>query len=384
MTGHETLTNIVLLAAPDFDRSGVGSTLRNRVLAAFPASTLEVVVEPGNATTILAQRLDPALGPQEAEVPPTLMDWFRSMFESPVRPNTAALLHSLYHDLVGTAVFQNRTRGYRVQPPDDYKSDWDNQALEWLDRDFELMEPSDPESVGALLKTLKTNLPKGTTLIVSNTSTVFPGGDVLSPSGETMRTRANRLALTLDRAALDSGFLTIDVDQLVAELGADEHVLELSRYSSEACDSIGEEASELILDLPAVNALIESDGMQLVMPRYDRRTSVGVIEKWHLSPERAVKDGDPMFDIRFENLHTRLTERKGRKTGKNLRLTVVAADDGFLHEIAAVEGESVPVGNLVGVMSRDGSSPPGDVSSSRRFRVGVRRDESSRTQPEDQ
>ncbi|HEY5891165.1 MAG TPA: hypothetical protein VIW94_10760 [Acidimicrobiia bacterium] len=378
-----TPTNIVLLAGPDLVQSGVGSRIKDRVLAALPESALEIVVAAGNASTILAQRLD-AGSPRPASGPPQVLDgWFQSMFESPARFGTAALVHSLHYDLVGSAVFRNRAEGYLVQPPDDYASHWDSDAIEWLDRDFELLEQPDAESVGVMLKRVATTLPEHIHLVVLNTSTVFRGGNKPSPNGETMRMLANRLALALDRAAVDSDLVTVDVDRLVAELGADEHVIELGRYSESASENIAEEASELILDLPEVAVLIKSDGMQLLMPRYDRRTSVGIIERWHLSPGSVVADGDPMFDLRFEDLHSRLTEGHGRKTGRHLRLTAIAASDGFLHEIIVPEGESVPVGDLVGIMSREGSSHPGDVSNSRRFRVGMRRDDADRATRED-
>ena len=378
----KTLTNIVLLAGPDLVQSGVGSRIKDRVLAALPASTLEIEVAQGTSTSILDQRINagdarPASGP-----PPVVDEWFQSMFESPVGTDTAVLVHSLHYDM-DSAVFRNSAEGYLVQPPDDYSSHWDSDAIEWLDRDFELVEQPDAENVGMMLQRVATALPEHTHLVVLNAPTVFRGGDALSGNGETMRMLANRLALALDGAAVDSALFAVDVDRLVSELGADEHVIELGRYSDAAAESIAEEASELILDLPEVAALIDSEGMQLLMPRYDRRTSVGIIEKWHVSEGDAITDGGPMFDLRFEDLHSRLTERQGRKTGRHLRLTVVAAADGFLHEIMAPAGESVPVGGLVGAMSRDGSSHPGDVSHSRRFRVGMRRHDAGRASRED-
>lgn len=375
--------NIVLLAGPDLMQSGVGSRIRDRLLGTLPASALEIIFASSNSTPVLAQRLNVTAARPGSGPPRVLDEWFQSMFESPLGPGTAAVIHSLHDDLVGTHVFRNRAEGYLVQPPDDYTTLWDNETIGWLNQEFELIEQPDPAEIGDLLKDIAAALPDKADLVVLNAATVFPGGDVPSRNGETMRMLANRLALALDTAAVDAGILAVDVDRLVAELGADEHVVGLGNYSEAAAESIAEETSELILDLPEVSVLIESSGMQLLMPAYDRRTSVGIIERWHIPSGIAVSDGDPMFDVRFEDLHSRLNDRQGRKTGRHLRMTVVAAADGFLHEIVAPEGEQVPVGNIVGVMSRDESSAPEDVSNSRRFPVGMRRDDSGRGSRED-
>lgn len=358
------------------------SVLRERVLGAgSKSSDLELLVEPGTCTAVLLQRIDADITRPGDQGPPGLEEWFASMFATPVEPkNLVALLHTLYYDVIGSSVFRNRDFGYVVQPPSNYLETWDEGSIRWLRQHFESLEPQSADEVGEGLRRLAELLPDGN-LIVYNTSTVFTDDETVR--GEHRTLRAHRMALTLDKAAEDVNISIIDVDRVIAELGANEHIVGPGVYSAAAAMAIAEEASELILDLPAIAPLIDSETMQLVLPRYDRRTDVGIIERWHVTHGSAVTSGDALFDARFDNLHWKVGGKQLDQAGRNLFLSVVAMADGYLREITEAAGSSVEAGALVGVMTRSESSAQGDVASARHFPVGVRRREAAGISEED-
>jgi hypothetical protein len=91
----------------------------------------------------------------------------------------------------------------------------------------------------------------GCHLIFMNASTVDPARHVSNLSKvelEPASLAANRLNLALIRASIEEGISIIDVDRLIAELGAAQHVLGFLDYSAEACDAICNEFLRIVED----------------------------------------------------------------------------------------------------------------------------------------
>lgn len=87
-------------------------------------------------------------------------------------------------------------------------------------------------------------------VIAFNASTVDPADDVSNYRGtaETDALRLHRLNLALMRLSVDEGISIIDVDRLLADIGAGTHVQGVLDYSSEACGLICDEFLRVLAD----------------------------------------------------------------------------------------------------------------------------------------
>jgi hypothetical protein len=175
-----------------------------------------------------------------------------------------------------------------------------------------------------------------------------------------------------DMLAEDTGVFVLDIDRIVAELGAAESVLGPGRYSDAVHDAIADEAMELIIDLPTIGEHFSPEVMQLVVPRYDRRTNRGVLLEWHAHAPAWITSGQVVFDVRFENVHWRLNGDPRRKTGRQFDLSVVAMRDGYLEEIVVGQGEPITAGSTVGVVKKQPEADNLDGEHMSRFPVGIK------------
>lgn len=91
---------------------------------------------------------------------------------------------------------------------------------------------------------------QGTHVLILNASTVDPSLSVSNYSGidEPFTRRAQRLDLELLKLSMNEGISVIDADQLLAELGAGDHVLAPLDYSSDACSALCAETFRIIED----------------------------------------------------------------------------------------------------------------------------------------
>ena len=91
----------------------------------------------------------------------------------------------------------------------------------------------------------------GSHLMIMNASTVDPTNHVSNFSQvqlEPMYLTANRLNLALIKASIEEGISIIDVDRLLAERGAAEHVHGFLDYSEAACSVICDELIRIVED----------------------------------------------------------------------------------------------------------------------------------------
>jgi hypothetical protein len=227
------------------------------------------------------------------------------------------------------------------------------------------------------------------TLFLFTVSTYDPTQRVHRYGGapDTFAMRAHRLLANLEHRAGDAGIQVIDVDGAVAEVGGIDTVPGPGELTGAALDFLTEEAVTAIDQSGALGGTLQAPVMRLVIPSFDRRTRVGTVTRWHVSPGTAVADGDPLFDFRFEtrvhrfdmghedeNTNPEKTGGRSRKAERvrSIDITVVAGGAAYLREITVPHGAAATAGDVAGVMA---TSPEGDAGSELAgadFRVGTR------------
>lgn len=370
-------TSFVLIASPDVhDSVGRAGFLEARLRASradAPAPHVRLV--PGIRCDVFAQQLSAGGEVPDIPAPEGLEEWFASMF-APVELNDdTALLALSMSDALGADVRRHATRGSLVQPPTDHRRTWTEEQRDWLDTQF-APHAGDTADMEDALRTIAARLaPLPTELLVFNVSTYTPDEKAYwfrDDTPEPIALRANRINLLIDRLAAELDLYVLDVDRIVAELGAADTVVAPAGYTEAALRVIADEAGAAIANLPGVSLAFGADAMQLAVPRFDRRTEAGQLVAWHVGAPAEIRQGDPLFDVRFDNLHTRLDGQGGRKTDRSLLLSVLATQDGYLRETTLPAGADITVGSMVGVVVKDASIVPGDLADAAKFPVGVK------------
>jgi hypothetical protein len=105
------------------------------------------------------------------------------------------------------------------------------------------------ERLGALITGVKAT--GGPHVLVWNTSSVVPGDRTsrYRTGDEPLAVRAHRLNLVLMELSVLHGISIVDVDRVIAELGAADHVREAFRYSAEASDALCGETLRILEDI---------------------------------------------------------------------------------------------------------------------------------------
>ncbi len=225
-------------------------------------------------------------------------------------------------------------------------------------------------------------------LFVLNVSTYDPNDNThrFASEPDGFAARAHRLLMDLENAAGDAGINVIDVDAAVAEVGGIDTVPERGQLTGAAVEFVTDEAVLAIDQSGALGGSIQAPVMRLVVPSFDRRTSVGSIAKWHVAPGAMVNEGDPLFDVRFESRVHRFDleeddkSAKARKTGKsqkaarfwNFDVTVVAGADAYLNEVISAEASRVAAGDVAAVMTTGRGMEVSVDDATADFRVGAR------------
>lgn len=364
-----TKVRVVLTDSADVAESVDRVGLLNQWFGA-PADSpsVEVEVVDGARLDMVAQRAggDP---PVDIAAPRGLDQWLRSqLLPWPGGDSAPTLIVLSASETLTQRVLRHRESGWLVSAP----AQPTPEQSAWLAEAFE-EAPADTDAIGEALVQLDATLGDTTEIVVLNVSSYIPGEPVhwfRRDDPEPMSLLANRLDLVIDKAAVRTRIRVVDVDRIVAELGAEEAVLGPARYSAAATAAITEEVVTLLGEMPALSTILGLEVMRLEVPRHDRRTSDGVLVEWHVTPPCRLKPGVELFDIRFENIHSRLGGRQA--SGRSLQMTVVATRDGHLREVAVGPGERVSVGSSVGIVTEkdDSSLEPGVAGI--RFPVGIK------------
>jgi len=335
---------------------------------------VEVRVVPGGRCDVVAQRFVPEQPSSAVAVAAGLESWFNAMVEPYEIPGSTAMLALSMVDAVMGQVWRHHDTGILVQPPLDRDMSWTAEQNSWLERDFEPVPPSDDHLESALRSIAERLEPLGAEFVVFNVSTFIPDENVrwFAPDEpETIAVRANRIDLIVERLIGDLNITLVDVDRVMAELGARDAVMGIASYTPGALEVLAEEAMAVISNLPGISRDFASDTMQLTVPRYDRRTTSGTIVRWHVTEGETIDGGDLLFDVRFENLHSRL-KNNGQRSGKVISMSVVAAREGFVDQIMVDAGASVTVGTRVAVITTRQDIEWSDDENAAQFPIGVK------------
>lgn len=329
---------------------------------------LTVRFESPGRLDVLARRLGGR--PPHLEVPEELSGWVASQFETHLDdPEVCLIVLSLSAELTTPAWRHTATGVLWPAPPE--TGSWE--ARRWLEDSCREEGPPSLEATEAALREI-VGAAGSRGVMVYNVSTYDPVAPEWGqrPGVETISERANRLDILLDRLAGELDLTVVDVDRIVAEVGAGEGVVGAGVYSPPAGAAIAQEAFEAMRYMPAVAARFAGEVLRLAVPGYDRRTVWGEILTWHVTAPVALAKGQKLFDLRFGNLHHRLGAPRGPGgSHRALTVSVVAAGDGYLHEITAPAGTAVEVGSTAGVVTRSPEVPPGPVGAAAGFPVGV-------------
>jgi biotin carboxyl carrier protein len=255
-------------------------------------------------------------------------------------------------DAVIGQVWRHKETDVLVQPPIDRSVCWTPEQNSWLDEGFIEVPPTNDTLTNALRSIAERMIALDAGFIVFNVSTFVPNEKVYwfkLGDPETTAIRAGRVNLVVERLVAELDITLVDVDRIVAELGAREAVIGPTRYTSETLDIVSEEAAEAILNLANVSREFASNAMSLAVPRYDRRTIEGTLTRWHVAVGSSVIKGDKLFDLRFDHLQSRLASGRNA-SNRSISLSVLAGRTGVIDRITSQEGEQVSVGTMVGVI----------------------------------
>lgn len=372
---HPSTVTVMLVESADVSGSiGRSGLLESHLRPHDPAGfVVDVVTVSGGRCDVLAQRLESAHSPAMS-VPAELATWFDNATVPVQLPDSLAVLVLSLADALTADVWRHRTTGLLIQPPGDRAETWSAQAEEWLAEGFDPVPPDSDLLAAGVASIAKHLEPLDAALVVLNTSTYVPGEEVFwyrPGDPETRAVRAARINLVADRLIPDLGLTVVDVDRVMAELGAGESVTGAAQYTTEAQEVLAEETLAAIRDLPRIQRDFSSDAMRLAVPRYDRRTERGVITGWHVETGALVGKGDPLFDLRFDGIHAHL-DATGENAGRSLFLSVVAGREGFVDTISVPAGGAVEVGTSVGVITVAAGTQWDDIENAAAFPVGVK------------
>ncbi len=300
------------------------------------------------------------------DVPVAVAGWLADA-TSTAMPGAKVVVTSLLAEL-SAGVHRHRDSGLLFQVPADEAVDPDVER--WLADQCDPVGPIDEQATAANLVEVVGRLGDGTRMVVYNLSTFVPDGDDVE-AAIAFGDRAQRLDLALAEVAGGHPIVVVDVDRIVAERGAGDHVSAAGSYSPAAIGDIAEEAVSQIDSLGVLDPMT-SELSLLVIPRYDRRTVQGSITRWHLRKGDEVAPGDVLFDIEFGGLASHLGATKDVKmSSRVMTLGVVAAEAGHLLDVSSTT--EVAVGDRVAVLGARPGLDPGEAGDlTPHFRVGLR------------
>jgi hypothetical protein len=365
---------VVVCQSDDVARSiGRPGLLEARLSAA--GSSTRVVREAAGRFDVLLQRIAAAGAVPESGVPPSLHAWFAAQFTTSLTSADLTMGVLSVRDEVVADVWRHRAQGWLVQPPAGFATEWDDEQRGWLAREHELTSRPSPAASVDLLRRISASVTGGAVLVVYNISTYDPAGVRHDFTEDVFPILAHRIDLELERTAGEAGIALIDVDRSVAEYGGAKAVIAPATYTDAAAAVIAEDALAAINEFGIAGLALDSDVMRMTVPAYDRRTTRGRIDAWHVAPGAAVEPGTPLFDLTFDNLVHRL-DYAPAETNRSMCVTVLAAAQGRVTSVDAPDGAEVAVGQTVGVVVKDDTVPTVPVGvvddGIPPFRIGIR------------
>lgn len=230
------------------EASGLRHFIRRKYGDAF---AIEILHEPCGRSDLLLQHLGDDGGPPPPSDP---IDEAMSL-DPHTRLGQAdpdVIVLSLQPEVAHT-LWRHRRDGFLLFPAPDWEQVWPAAQREGLRANYAPVAPLSAEQFKAtftrLVRTIKARLDAH--VLVFNCSTIDPADQVHNYHGleDTLAVRVHRFNLALYQISTEEGISIIDVDRLVAELGADRHVVKGLHYSAEAYRAIGQECFRVLEDI---------------------------------------------------------------------------------------------------------------------------------------
>lgn len=210
-------------------------------------------LEPGLRSDILLQRLQGKPLPDGvAEMGLHESNFIAAQFHRPSSDEVDIVALSLEPDVTQEA-WRHNSDGYLLTPPPDWEDSWSNEQQAWLKHSFErcgrLSAAQSKQQLLQVIPLIKGELDAHA--IVFNCSTVDPADQTYNYHGvgETVALRIQHLNRTIIEISVKEGISVIDVDRVIAELGAIEHVSRVLDYSKQACQTLCEEFLRVMEDI---------------------------------------------------------------------------------------------------------------------------------------
>ncbi len=260
---------------------------------------------------------------------------------------------------VEQVVWQHAQSGLLAGPPADWEMAWSAGRRARFRQQFRPLGEQTVEAYRGdflqVARELQSRL--DTQIIVLGCSSYDPADRVrnYARSGETGSLRAHRFNLALLELSRQVGLAVVDVDRIIAEMGAGENVSALFSYSAAARLAIRGELLRVLADL---GLFAEPPAcMQLRMPYVSRQIRGGTILRWHKRPGDRVQTGDHLFDFRVDEIEKIFRTGESwltpsgtvlsTKRDLEFEMRVTASGTGFLHSIRAGAGAYCRAGQEV-------------------------------------
>ncbi len=374
--------HVVLVASPDVLASvGKPGLLEERLAGK------DIVRVAPRRSDVLLQDIKADSGDHIDGLPSPLVPHLASPFGS---PDVRVAILSLLPDITISPPWRHRASGRMFQVDDGYLHQWPQQAVDQLHAGFDRMPALDvASSLSSMRRVIGILTDRGCQVIVFNVSTYDPTDRThrFADVGDNYEIRAHRAIVALESIANEEGILVVDVDTAVAEVGAEANVPAAGRLRAAAAEFVTEEAIRAIDQSAAFDETAQAQVMVVRVPQFDRRTTQGVVKKWHIEPGDEVSDGDVMFEVRFErSVHRfdledaksrvgsshRVTRRRRHGVLKPLDVMVVAGGEVILRDVLVPEGAEVSVGTIAAVVTSSHTEHASVSDATADFRVGAR------------
>ncbi len=248
LKGDDDLTNSLLSLAEGGQKiqQGLRQLVREKYQESFK---IDILQEKGERSDILVQKIT------QVPIPETLRSFgldigngFLSLDESQIDIIVFSILPEIKQ-----IVYQHRESGYLIAPPEDWEQQWTEDKKDNFRQNFELAFPltaqQSQENFRQIIKYVKDKI--GAYIIFFNACTIDGNDHTCNyyEKPETLPIKLTKLNLALLKLSLEWGISLIDVDQQLAELGVNQHLIKALEYTSAANQAICQEFLRVMADV---------------------------------------------------------------------------------------------------------------------------------------
>jgi len=230
------------------------SSLGDLVRVNHPGVSVEIVYEPCPRSDLFLQQMEGSPFPEELrEQGLDGVPFVAAQFLEPRFPQELDVVVLSIEPEVSQVLWKHRERGYLFCPPPGWEGEWSSGRKLWLEETFcplgRIEVEQFKENFTTLIRTVKRRW--SAHVIVYNGSTFDPEDRTCNYRDiqETVALRIHKLNRALMEISVLEGISIVDVDRLIAELGAERHVVGALRYSAEGHRTICKEFLRILEEI---------------------------------------------------------------------------------------------------------------------------------------